>query len=201
MYFVRFIRLAVLAALAYYVLFLWIYPLLYVHLFEHLTVALAINANALRAIFAVVFGFALFLVSVVTDFAKVRAVVEDRHSMIGAVAASIRFIRRRPVRVLALYVLNVMALLLVFRLWLQAMPGPDTPAWSALFLTLLFLLTRIWTRLAFMASEVVFFQGELAHRDYTAAPMPIWPDAPEVEALENLASQKALGARQKPETF
>jgi hypothetical protein len=151
----------------------------------------------LRAVFGVVFGLALFLVSVVIDFAKVRAVVEDRHSMIGALAASIRFIRRRPLRVLALYVLNVLALLLVFRLWLQAMPGGDTSAWSALFLTLLFLLARIWTRLAFMASEVAFFQGELAHRDYTAAPMPIWPDAPEVEALENLEGQRAEGRGQR----
>jgi len=196
-YFVRFLRLAVLAALAYYILFLWIYPLFYVHLFQHLTAALAVNPNLLRAVFGVVFGLALFLVSVVIDFAKVRAVVEDRHSMIGALAASIRFIRRRPLRVLALYVLNVLALLLVFRLWLQAMPGGDTSAWSALFLTLLFLLARIWTRLAFMASEVAFFQGELAHRDYTAAPMPIWPDAPEVEALENLEGQRAEGRGQR----
>lgn len=196
-YFVRFLRLAILAALAYYILFLWIYPLLYVHLFEHLTVAFAVNPNGLRAVFGVVFGLALFLISVVIDYAKVRAVVEDRHSMIGAIAASIRFIWRRPVRVLALYVLNVIALLLVFRLWLQAMPGPDTSAWSALFLTLLFLLGRIWTRLAFLGSEIAFFQGELAHRDYTAAPMPIWPDAPEVEALENLAGQRAEGKVQR----
>jgi len=77
------------------------------------------------------------------------------------------------------------------------MPGADTSAWSALFLTLLFLLARIWSRLAFMASEVAFFQGELAHRDYTAAPMPIWPDAPEVEALENLAGQRAEGKGQR----
>jgi len=48
-----------------------------------------------------------------------------------------------------------------------------------------------------MASEVAFFQGELAHRDYTAAPMPIWPDAPEVEALENLEGQRAEGRGQR----
>jgi hypothetical protein len=192
-YFVRFLRLSVIAAFAYYLLFLWMYPFLYVHLFDHLTQGLSLDPTWIRVVLGIVFGLALFLVSVVMDFAKVRAVVEDRRGMLGAVAASIRFMRRRPMRVLSLYVLNVIALLLVFRLWLLAMPGPDTSAWSALFLTLLFLLARIWARLAFMASEVVFFQGELAHREYTAAPMPIWPDAPEVEALENLASQKGEG--------
>ena len=30
----------------------------------------------------------------------------------------------------------------------------------------------------FMASEVVFFQAELAHAHYAAAPEPVWPDAP-----------------------
>ena len=200
-YFVRFLRLSVIAAVAYYLLFLWIYPLLYVHLFDYLTQSLSLDPTGIRVVLGIVFGLALFLVSAVLDFAKVRAVVEDRRGMLGAAAASIRFIRRRPARVFSLYLLNVIVLVLIFRLWLQVMPEPESFAWSALFLTLLFLLARIWVRLAFMASEVVFFQGELAHREYTAAPMPIWPDAPEVEALENLASQKAEGTRQKLETF
>jgi hypothetical protein len=37
-----------------------------------------------------------------------------------------------------------------------------------------------------MASEVVFFQGELGHARFTAAPEPIWPDSPAVEAIRNL---------------
>jgi hypothetical protein len=40
-----------------------------------------------------------------------------------------------------------------------------------------------------MASEVVFFQGELAHAGYTAAPLPTWPDSPAVEAIENLVKR------------
>lgn len=117
--------------------------------------------------------------------------------MLGALAASIRFIRRRPLRVLALYVLNLFALIVILRLWVQAEPGADAPSWLALFLVLLYLVARIWARLAFMASEVVFFQGELAHADYTAAPLPVWPDSPEAEAMENLASQKAKGTSLK----
>jgi hypothetical protein len=53
----------------------------------------------------------------------------------------------------------------------------------------LYLLLRVWAKLAFMASEVVFFQGELAHAQYTAMPDPVWPDSPAAEAIENLTRQ------------
>ena len=43
-----------------------------------------------------------------------------------------------------------------------------------------------------MAAEVVFFQGELAHATYTAAPLPTWPDSPAAEALENLTNRSNL---------
>jgi sugar phosphate isomerase/epimerase len=92
--------------------------------------------------------------------------------------------------VLGLYLLNLSALIVILRLWAQAEPRADASSWLALLLVLLYLAARIWVKLAFMASEVVFFQGELAHIDYTAAPLPVWPDSPEAEAMENLASQK-----------
>jgi len=41
-----------------------------------------------------------------------------------------------------------------------------------------------------MAGEVVFFQGELAHATYTAAPLQMWPDSPAAEAIENLVRQR-----------
>jgi hypothetical protein len=54
---------------------------------------------------------------------------------------------------------------------------------------------------ALAASQVVYFQRALAHADYTAAPLPIWPDSPAAEAIENLTlvGQKAEGRRQKAE--
>jgi hypothetical protein len=56
----------------------------------------------LRTILYVVFALALAFVSAVADFAKTRAVVEDRRSMFGAIGAALRFIRRRPLRVAGL---------------------------------------------------------------------------------------------------
>src|SRR5262249_32649846 len=143
-------------------------------------------AMMVRAALYVVFIGALSVVNVVADFAKVRAVVEDRRSMLSAIGASLRFIRRRPWRIAGLYLLNIAALLVVARLWLQVAPAGWTTTWIALLASQLYLLFRVWGKLAFIASEVVFFQGELAHAQYTAAPAPLWPESPAVEAMKNL---------------
>jgi hypothetical protein len=54
-----------------------------------------------------------------------------------------------------------------------------------------YLVARIWARLAFMASEVVFFQAELAHAQYAAAPEPIWPDSPSADGIASLARPRS----------
>ena len=193
-FFVRFIRLSVFIGAAYYALFRWVYPWLFVDLYARWTGDLAGERNELwvRGALYLVFACALMVVGIVGDFARVRAVVEDRRGMLGALSASIRFVRRRPLRIVGLYLLNVFAVVVVLRLWVQASPAPDAAPSVALLLVLLYLLGRLWTKLAFLGSGVVFFQGELAHADYTATPLPIWPDSPEAEAMENL---KAVGRR------
>jgi hypothetical protein len=125
------------------------------------------------------------VISVLWDFAKVRAVVEDRHSMISAFTAAIRFVRRRAWRVLLLALLNGLAILAVLRIEFQILLTPAEGLMSAA-LSIGWLLLAVATRLAFLSSEVVFFQGELAHAGYTAAPLLIWPDSPSIEAMENL---------------
>ena len=49
------------------------------------------------------------------------------------------------------------------------------------------ILSRIATKLAFMATATALFQQLLAHAEYTAPPLPIWPDSPAAEAIENAA--------------
>ena len=150
------------------------------------------HALVLRGALYLVFFGALAAVSLVADMAKVRAVVEDRHSMLSALAASIRFIRRRPWRMSGLYLLNVAAFLVVVRIWLQMAPAAAAPTWTAFLIAQIYLLLRVWAKLAFMASEVVFFQGELAHAHYTAAPALVWPDSPAAEAIRNLTPTNLL---------
>ena len=47
----------------------------------------------------------------------------------------------------------------------------------------IWLAARLWVKLTFYASEVAFFQGELAHAGYTAGPEPVWPESPAAERL------------------
>lgn len=187
-FFVRFLRLAVVVGGAYWALFRWLHPFLFGTIYHRLTRDMTQERDGIiaRTLLYVVFACAIALVNVVADFAKVRAVVEDRRSMLGALGASLRFIRRRAVRVTGLYLLNAIAFLVILRLWLQVAPSAAAPTWLALLAAEVYLLFRVWAKLAFMASEVVFFQGELAHAQYTAAPEPIWPESPAAEAIENL---------------
>ena len=187
-YFLRFVRLAVVIGPCYWLLFAKLHPWLFGTVYDRFTRDLDAEHQvvAVRIALYLVFVSLLIAVNLIADFAKVRAVVEDRRSVISALGAGLRFIRRRPGRVLALYLLNVLAAAVVLRLWLQTAPGVAAPTWLVLLGGQVYILARVWAKLAFMASEVVFFQGELAHANFTAAPEPIWPDSPAVEAIKNL---------------
>jgi len=190
-YGLRFLRLELVIGAAYWALFHWLRPVLLTSLYDRWTRDLTVEreAVAIRAGLYAVFLAAALSVSLVADIARVRAVVEDRRSMLGALAASIRFIRRRLWRMLGLYLLNIVALGALVVVWPLVAPSAATAPWRALLVTELYLLVGVWARLGFMASEAVFFQGELAHAHYTAAPLPTWPDSPAAEAIENLARQ------------
>jgi hypothetical protein len=168
----RFLRLGCLVGLVPWALFEW--------------------ASAYRIHPAVVLA-AVAVVSYVSDFAKVRMVVEDRRSALGSIAAALRFMRRRPIRILGLYVLNVLVAVLILLAWRQFRGAVESPAGLAFILGQLYVALRIVAKLAFTASEVAFFQQELAHASYTATPEILWPDSPAVEAIRNL-SQKTKPA-------
>jgi hypothetical protein len=125
---------------------------------------------------AVLIGVAAL--GLIADFAKVRAVVEDRRSMLAPSPAR-RFVRRRVWRVLGLALLNGLTMLAIVRILFQIDETP-APPWVSLLLSIGWILLGTAAGLAFLASEVVFFQGELAHAGYTAAPLPVWPDSPAV---------------------
>lgn len=132
---------------------------------------------------------ALMIWSMIGDYAKVRIVVEDRHSAIGALAGAIRFIARHPLQTFALYLLNAGVILATLVFWPRYVISESTISRDLLFATVALTL-QILARLSFMASSVVLFQSKLAHAGYVAAPLPMWPDSPSAEGLQNLIDRR-----------
>ena len=188
-HFWRFLRLGA----AGWVVYLFLFGMLHGAVFDavdrlssHLTIER--EAFALRVAGYLVFGVVVLFCVTLFDFARVRIVVEDRRSALGALLASIRFVRRHLGRVAALYALNAALFLLLLAAYAVAAPGvPRSGVHMALVLILgeVYILARHYLKLLFYASEVALFQGALAHAEYTAPPVMVWPESPAVESVTN----------------
>ena len=95
-FFFRFLRLAVVQWIVYAVLFGALHPWLFDTLYPRLTREMTVErtAFAVRVGLYLVFGVAVAASTMIFDYAKVRAVVEDRRSMLSAIGAAAAFIRR-----------------------------------------------------------------------------------------------------------
>ena len=187
-FFFRFLRLAAAMALVYGVLFGALHPWLFGRVFPRLTRELTVERTAflIRVVCYGVFGAALAACNIVFDYAKVRAVVEDRRSMLGATIAGIRFIRRNLAAAGTLYLLDVLLFAIVLTAYGLVAPGAGGSGWSIWLGFLLgqgYILARLWVKLVFWASETALFQSRLAHAGYIAAPTPTWPESPIAEAI------------------
>jgi hypothetical protein len=187
-YFFRFLRLAAIAGLAYWLLFAYVHPWLFEEQFVNLTRGMSEERTAIlvRVVFYSLFGALLLATNLVVDYTKVRIVVEDRHSVLGALLAALRFIRSHARQVIALYTLNSMTFIVVIAAWVLIAPGAGGSGgtmWLAFLLAQLYIVARLAVRLQFMASYVSLFQANLAHAAYVSAPVPAWPDSPAVEAV------------------
>jgi hypothetical protein len=188
-FFFRFLRLAVVAGLGYLFLFGPFHRWLFDGFFPWVTGEWTVERNAffLRLALYAVFGGALVSFNLWLDYAKVRAVVEDRRSMFGALLAACRFVGRNPARTLGLYAVDSVLFLLVVALYAVFASDAGRAGWhmwAALAVSEVYLLARLWVKLVFWASEVSLFQSLLAHADYAAAPLPVWPESPSAEAID-----------------
>ncbi|MGE0704687.1 MAG: hypothetical protein AB7F99_07265 [Vicinamibacterales bacterium] len=186
-FFVRFLRLGAIAAIVYAWLFLGVHPAL-----GDVQVTLTADATSertvvlVRAAVEVPFVLAVAAVHVLFDYARVRAVVEDRRSMLAALAAALRFISANPGAVAAVYVGNVLLLGIIISAYALAAPGAgDTGLvmWATFFIGQAYIVARTGARLAFWGSATALFQSRLAHAGYVATPVPAWPDSATVEAI------------------
>jgi len=187
-YLFRFVRLGALSGLVYWWLFAYVHRWLFDRVYVDLTRNLGVERTAFlwRLALYAVFGCLLVLVNLVTDYTRIRIVVEDRRSVLGGIAAAWRFIRRHPRHVSTLYLLNSAVFVVVLAIWFAIAPGAGSTGlwmWAAFALTQLYVVARLLMKLQFLASQTAMFQAHLAHAAYTAEPMPAWPDSAAAEAI------------------
>ena len=189
-YFFRFCRLAVLAGAAYWVLFGPVHEWVLGDLYELATRGLTVERTTflVRILLYAVFGLLVLPVNLVVDYAKIRAVVEDRRSMVGAVLAAVRFIWRRPLPAVGLYALNAGAFVALLAVYAIVAPGAGPSLWLAFVVGQAYVVARVFAKLVFYASQTAYFQSQLAHAEYVAAPRPLWPGSPAAEAVSGTTS-------------
>ena len=183
-YVFRFLRLSVMALAVYAFLFIIVHGWLFDRLYPRLITELTVERTAFfyRLGLYAVFGALVLFTNLVFDYAKVRAVVEDRRSMIGALSAGFRFVRRNPGATVGLYGVNSLAFVAVLFAYYFVAPGAAADA-RAFAIGQVFIVFRVIVRLQFAASQTALFQGRLAHAGYVARPVAKWPDSPAAEAI------------------
>jgi len=128
----------------------------------------------------------LLTANVVVLYARVRIVVEDRRSAIGAVLGSLRFIGRNAVAACALYAAFAVCLAVPWWLLNTRVTAAFPPTgWLTLFVGEMTIAALMFIALALYASATALFQARLAHASYTAAPTIEWPESPAAEAITN----------------
>lgn len=186
-FFFRFLRLGIVAVLVYGFLFTTLHSWLFDTIYLSLTRDVEVERTAFiyRLSGYLVFAAVLLAVNLVFDYAKIRAVVEDRRSMLGALASAVRFVTRHPGATVGLYLMNAAAFAAVLGLYYLMAPsmGEGAVAWLVLLVGQLYIVLRVVLRLQFAASQIALFQSRLAHAAYTATPVPTWPDSPAAEAI------------------
>jgi hypothetical protein len=187
-FFFRFLRLAIVMFAVYGLLFEFLHPWLFDRMYPRLIRSVNVERTAflIRAGLYLAFGLVLGGCNLIFDYAKVRAVVEDRRSALGALAGGIRFVRRNPGATVALYLLDVTLFGATLAAYAAVAPGAGSAGWTMWIgfgIGQLYILARLCVKLIFWASETALFQGRLAHAGYVAAPQPVWPDSPEAEAV------------------
>jgi len=184
----RFFRLGLAMLVVYGLLFGYLHPWLFDRMYPRLTREINIEPTAflIRAGLYLIFGLALGACNLVFDYAKVRAVVEDRRSALSALTSGLRFVRGNAGAAVVLYLLDVGLFAIVLAAYGAVAPGAGRPGWTmwvGFAIAQLYITARLWVKLVFWASETALFQGRLAHAGYVAAAQPVWPDSPAAEAI------------------
>ena len=189
----RLLRLAALSGFVYWWLFAYVHPWLFLEWFVDRTRTMSVERDVFfwRVALYFVFGILLVVVNVIFDYAKIRIIVEDRRSALGALSAAMRFAWRQRGPVAALYALNGLTFLILIAIWAFVAPGARSGGmtlWLGFVVSQIYVLARLALKLQFLASETALFQSRLAHASYAAGPVPMWPESPSAELLRTSSS-------------
>lgn len=189
-FFFALLRLSLLSAVVYGVLIGRLHPWLFDGLFDRWNERLDSERTAVLIRLALygVFVLGLAATNLWFDYARVRLVVEDRGSAIGALRASARFIRRHGWSAIGLYLCDALLFGLVLALYAAVAPGAGISplaAWSGFVIGQLYVAARLGVKLVFWASEIVLYQSHLAHAGYVARRLPAWPDSAAAAAVDS----------------
>jgi len=182
-FFFRFLRLGIVAAAVYWFLFAYVHEWLFARWYVNMTRDVAVEQTVFswRLLMYAIFAALLALTAVVFDYAKIRAVVEDRRSMTGALIAAVRFIVRHPGRVAGVYALNAAVFVAVVAIWAAVAPGAGgsgASMWAGFAASQCYILARLVVKLQGLASGTAVFQRSLAHWGYSAVPLATRPEPP-----------------------
>ena len=156
------LRLTLAAAVAYLLVFAALHPLLFGVLYTSL-VGDAPNGRTaflLRAVLYLVFGLILAAMSVLVDYARVRAIVDNRRHFWDAVTAAFAFVRTMPLAVVTLYVLTIFLFAGVWSAYWafeRVTRGVPNPV-NAILVGQAYIVARLSVRLIGAAAEVRLLQ-------------------------------------------
>jgi hypothetical protein len=187
-FFFRFLRLGLVQWLVYAFLFgsvhVWLFDRLYPQITHEVTVER--TAFLVRLTLYLVFGILVAAAALIFDYAKVRAVVEDRRSMLSAVNSALGFVQRNYAAAVGLFVANFILFAIVVGLYALVAPGAGRSGvsfWVGFAVSQLYILGRLWVKLVFWATETSLFQSRLAHAGWVSRAPVVWPDSPAAEAI------------------
>lgn len=169
----RLLRLAFVAAIVYGALFFGLHATLLDDVFGVVTRDMTVERTAfvVRLILYVVFFGVVAAVNLVFDFAKVRMVVEDRHSVLGSLSAGLVFIGMHPLLSVGVYLLNALLLGCVLATYALVAPGAGSAGWTmwaGFTVSQAYIAARVFTKLAFWGGEISALQT--ARRRTTPTP-------------------------------
>ncbi|MDQ3170137.1 MAG: hypothetical protein M3Q55_08380 [Acidobacteriota bacterium] len=137
----------------------------------------------------------LFAISLIFDYARVRLVIEDRRSAVGALAASVRMLRANGGRMLG--VQGAFWLLLVA--WIAARgaasastPAADSTIWATFLIVIAFASGELLLKLSLTAAQASLYQDALASAGWVARVDPAWPDEPSADPAAAPAHRAAI---------